>query len=147
MSLSSSSVSSSSSSLPRRHDRISSFSLNDLSSIGYQHKKVAERCIKKFISFTDLRTLKSGERLDELSAVDRYEYRNFNLNLPSHRSALLLQNALDVQHLYSMPKDDIIRMWRITERQMFNTLREALKQKAELEEKLSFLQKALLRPP
>ncbi|XP_076335681.1 glutamate receptor ionotropic, NMDA 3A-like [Tachypleus tridentatus] len=69
MSLSNYSVSSSSSalpSLPRRHDCISSFSLNDLSSNGsrgYQRRKVTERSTKKSFSLTDLRTLKAENAL------------------------------------------------------------------------------------
>ncbi|XP_022254048.1 glutamate receptor ionotropic, NMDA 3A-like [Limulus polyphemus] len=155
---SSSRISSSSTfpSLSHLHDRVFSFSLNDLSpnSSKYsQRRKVADGCIKRSCSFSDLRTLKTRPRLNDLDASDlklHPNYRNFNLNLSSHQKhkpTLFLQYSIDDQQLYSLSKEEIIHRWRTTERQMLNRLREALKQKAELEEKLSYLKKTLLRPP
>ncbi|XP_022248528.1 glutamate receptor ionotropic, NMDA 3A-like, partial [Limulus polyphemus] len=142
--------------LPHLHDRVFSFSLNDLSSVGSrgsQQRKVADRRSGMSCSFSDLRTLKSKQRLNDLDAADlsnHHTYRNLDLNISSlrkHRPPLLLQYSIDDHQLSSMPKDEIIRRWQTTERQMLNRLREVLKQKAELEEKLSLLQKTLLRPP
>ncbi|XP_076354948.1 glutamate receptor ionotropic, NMDA 3A-like [Tachypleus tridentatus] len=159
VSSSSSPITSSSSTFPslsHLHDRVFSFSLNDLSpncSKYSQQRKVADRCIKRPCSFSDLRTLKTRPRPDDLDASNMKfhpNYRNFNLYLSSYQKykpILFLQYSIDDQQLYSLSKEEIIHRWRTTERQMLNRLREALKQKAELEEKLSYLKKTLLQPP
>ncbi|XP_067136864.1 glutamate receptor ionotropic, NMDA 3A-like isoform X2 [Centruroides vittatus] len=115
-----------------------SFSFEDLSTL-HSEEPQRTRLIRKkcrVSSLEDLRILKK-------TSFNRDEYVNEKHKKP------LKQRSKEINELrlYSMTKEEIICLWQASERVLLNRLREVLREKKALEEKLAFIQKTLLKPP
>lgn len=116
-----------------------SFSFEDLSTL-HQEEPQRTRLIRKkcrVSSLEDLRILKKiSFHRDECIINDKHK-KPFK-----QRS-----KEINELRLYSMTKEEIICLWQASERVLLNRLREVLREKKALEEKLAFIQKTLLKPP
>lgn len=115
----------------------------------YDRKKVLHK--RKTWSYDDLATIKK-ELNEPMSPSDRdhsslmlFEFipKKSSVIIPSPRHKNLIENL----RLSSMSKDDILAMWRSSERELLNQLQDALQQKRALEEKVALLQRMLMKPP
>ncbi|RWS08463.1 glutamate receptor ionotropic: NMDA 3A-like protein, partial [Dinothrombium tinctorium] len=100
-------------------------------------------------SFDDLSTLKkqlsipsSPTENDKLSLIYSQSPRA-SVIIPSPRHTTVFDNL----KLNTMSKEDIISLWRTSEREILNSLQDALQQKRALEEKVAILQRMLTKPP
>ncbi|XP_023210876.1 glutamate receptor ionotropic, NMDA 3A-like [Centruroides sculpturatus] len=118
---------------------IISLSLNDLTKIPKDCNGAPLKSSKQRVwSFDDLTFLKRG--LD--SENEQNEQKSSNDYLEEYPI-----RRYDELRLYSMTKEDIIRLWQTSERTLMNRLQEALREKKSLEEKLAFIQKTLIKSP
>ncbi len=115
----------------------------------YDRKRVLHK--RKTWSYDDLAAIKK-ELNEPMSPSDRdhsslmlFEFipKKSSVIIPSPRHKNLIENL----RLSSMSKDDILAMWRSSERELLNQLQDALQQKRALEEKVALLQRMLMKPP
>ena len=108
-------------------------------------------------SFDDLDVLKKQLNEENVTPSDRdhsstmlYDFGLAPLAPPKKTVMLSSPRHLtifDDLKLSSLTKDDIISMWRSSERELLNQLQDAFQQKRALEEKVALLQRMLMKPP
>lgn len=109
----------------------------------------AESRTPKTWSFDDLSVIKKQLSMppsptdhDRISLMYSQSPRN-SVIMPSPRHHSVIDNL----KLYTMTKEDIVSLWRSSERELLNNLQDALQQKRALEERVATLQRMLTKPP
>lgn len=116
--------------------------------------------LKKSWSFDDLSLIKEEIRKNLLSRTGGPDKLN-NISLlplcPSGSGSLMNQGLapsprmslylMTPQKLSRMTKQEVVGMWRESERELLNTLHDVIQEKKSLEERLLLLQRMLLKPP
>nr|XP_042907088.1 glutamate receptor ionotropic, NMDA 3A isoform X1 [Parasteatoda tepidariorum] len=145
----------------RPHDLLRNDSLlEEMSSSGGEDQPAFDATVLS-ISVEDLRlaldshstnllnSFRKCRSLDDILWKKKYQHsprRKFPMKSEPRMSIKKLLEVDDLL-LYSMSKEKIIRSWKSAERRLLNRLRDAMKEKRELERKLAFIQKTLVKPP
>lgn len=98
-------------------------------------------------SFDDLTLLKK-----QLHQPSPYDQANGNYECVPKRTTVIIPSprhlsVIETLKIGSMSKEDIISMWKSSERDLLNKLQDVLQQKRALEEKVALLQRMLMKPP
>ncbi|XP_054162601.1 glutamate receptor ionotropic, NMDA 3A-like [Oppia nitens] len=127
-----------------------SFSLENVSFITTPEKQMDKsKTRRKMWSFDDLDAIKRELR----EPVSPHQRNHSSLLLfeliPKKNSVIIAspRHRIDNLRLSSMTKEDVLSMWRSSERELLNHLQEALHQKRALEERVALLQRMLMKPP
>lgn len=132
-----------------------SFSLENVSFSPSVDTNITNRFDKKFLtkrktwSYDDLDAIKR-ELSEPMSPYERYHSSLMLFDFIPKKTSVILaspRHRIDQLRLTSMTKDDILAMWRSSERELLNRLQETLQQKRALEEKVALLQRMLMKPP
>lgn len=119
---------------------------------GYDREKQLQRQQSKQMktwSFDDLSILKQQLSIPTVSPSEQDKI--CLLYAPSPQASVIIpsprrSNIIDDVKIQNMSKEDIITMWRSSERELLNSLQDALHQKKVLQEQLSVLQRKLMKP-
>lgn len=118
--------------------------------------------IRRRDSDSDMRTPKSWSSFDDLSVIKRElsepmspvhdQARIEILECIPKRTSVIIQSprhrsVIEGLRLTSMTKDDVVSMWRTSERELLSELHNLNQQKRALEEKVALLQRMLMKPP
>nr|XP_042897116.1 glutamate receptor ionotropic, NMDA 3A-like [Parasteatoda tepidariorum] len=106
--------------------------------------KVGVLSYPKVRSLDDIYHLRRDSLLTMSENKERIESLEFGDNLSANWQS---SYTMDELRLLAMSKEDIVRLWQGSERALLNRLQDTLKEKRLLEQKLSFIQKTLLKPP
>lgn len=101
-------------------------------------------------SFDDLSILKQQLSYPANSPIEQDKMTLLYSQSP--RASMIIQSPrhtsmVDSVKIQSMSKEDIISLWRSSERELLNNLQDALQQKKALEERLAVLTRILMKPP
>ncbi|CAG2162867.1 unnamed protein product [Oppiella nova] len=113
----------------------------------YDDRKTQNK--RKMWSFDDLDAIKR-ELNEPMSPCDRNHSSLMLFEFIPKKSSVIMsspRHRIDSLRLASMSKEDVLAMWRSSERELLNQLQEALQQKRALEERVALLQRMLMKPP
>lgn len=113
----------------------------------FYDKKVLNK--QKTWSYDDLDAIKK-ELNEPMSPSDRNHSSLMLFDFIPKKTSVIIaspRHLIDNLRLASMTKEDILSIWRSSERELLNQLQEALQQKRALEEKVALLQRMLMKPP
>ena len=129
-------------------ENVSYSSSPDTTSVNkYFDKKVLNK--RKNWSYEDLDAIKK-ELNEPMSPSERYNSSLMLFDFIPKKTSVIIsspRHLIDDLRLVSMTKEDILAMWRSSERELLNQLQDALQQKRALEEKVALLQRMLMKPP
>ena len=134
----------------------SSFSLENVSFSSSPDTSAVDKLSNKKVftkskswSYDDLEAIKR-ELSEPITTSDKYLSSLMLFDFIPKKTSVIIsspRHLIDDLRLSSMTKEDVLAMWRSSERELLNQLQEALQQKRALEEKVALLQRMLMKPP